>query len=240
MSTIPKPKKCDQNWLEMTPVEGGRICGGCNKMVVDFTKKPWEEIEQIQRENNNSICGMYKPKQLENWGREIPSQKQQLLKAAAITGAAISLVSSSVAQSGILNDQMIITGKVVDEGSCEELPFASIRFIGSDLITETDKEGNFLIIVNNQLRRRTSDSLEINHFGYKSKIIAISQLLELTKGNNILEIEPINSAEIIGFQGRIIDLGGTYFSVKRPTAVERVKWKLKNIFKRREKSDNQK
>jgi len=66
MTTITKPKYCGQNWLEMQPTDGGRICGQCDKVIVDFSKMSWTEIEQLQRQNNNAVCGMYNPDATKN------------------------------------------------------------------------------------------------------------------------------------------------------------------------------
>src|SRR5688572_10916265 len=72
MTTIQKPKYCDQDWLDMKPVPGGRLCKKCGHTLQDFTKSTWIEIEVIQQQNNNSICGMYNERQLKYWGREVP------------------------------------------------------------------------------------------------------------------------------------------------------------------------
>jgi hypothetical protein len=68
---ISKPLPCHQIWDEMLPVDGGRICTGCGKLVVDFRNHKWREIEQAQRESIVPLCGIYNPKQIENWGSEV-------------------------------------------------------------------------------------------------------------------------------------------------------------------------
>src|SRR5688572_8100373 len=73
MKPIPKPKYCEQDWLDMTRTDGGRICGKCSKTIVDFSKMTWSDIQKIQQANNNSVCGMYSPQQLKNWGRQVPT-----------------------------------------------------------------------------------------------------------------------------------------------------------------------
>ena len=54
----------------MNASPNGRICEKCEKEIFDFTKKSWNEIKGIQEENNNAVCGMYSPAQLDNWGHE--------------------------------------------------------------------------------------------------------------------------------------------------------------------------
>ena len=68
---LPKPLACNQVWENMSPCDGGRICTGCGKLVVDFRKYKWHEIEQVQRESMVPVCGLYNPKQIDNWGQDI-------------------------------------------------------------------------------------------------------------------------------------------------------------------------
>jgi hypothetical protein len=65
--SIPKPKHCDQNWLEMQEVQYGRICGKCENLLVDFRKKSWQEIRSIQYQSAHTTCGIYSESQLESW-----------------------------------------------------------------------------------------------------------------------------------------------------------------------------
>ena len=77
--TIPKP--CHENWNTMTPEEKGRFCSSCSKVVIDFTKKSSEEIQDYIVENKNqSVCGHFYKKQLDSIVIEIPQVtfKQQL------------------------------------------------------------------------------------------------------------------------------------------------------------------
>ena len=77
--TIPKP--CHENWNTMTPKEKGRFCSSCSKVVVDFTKKSSEEIQDYIVENKNQrVCGHFYKKQLDSIVIEIPQVtfKQQL------------------------------------------------------------------------------------------------------------------------------------------------------------------
>jgi hypothetical protein len=68
---IPKPLPCKQQWEDMLPVDGGKICTGCGKLVVDFRNYTWYEIEQMQRESIVPLCGFYNPVQLDNWGKQL-------------------------------------------------------------------------------------------------------------------------------------------------------------------------
>ena len=62
--SIPKP--CHENWDAMTPAEQGRFCSLCAKTVVDFTGMEDAEITiYLKSKKNNSVCGRFTNKQLE-------------------------------------------------------------------------------------------------------------------------------------------------------------------------------
>lgn len=220
---IPKPIHCGQNWLEMTPTNGGRICGQCYKKIVDFSNMSWMEIEQIQSQNNNEVCGMYNPKQLDYWGQEIPSHKDKLLKALAITGICVSFTSLVNAQS----DSLIIKGKVIDKQTNEALAFASVILKNHKDTTITDIDGNFKLVVKNIPKITYPDTLEVKYIGYLP--------LQMTFKN----LNSINdSVSDIGL--RSIDLTltptvstGIIFYVKAPTLGQKIKWKFHRWFKRK-------
>lgn len=222
--TIPKPKHCGQNWLEMNPTDGGRICGQCNKKIVDFSKMSWAEIERLQTQNNNSVCGMYKPRQLDYWGQEIPTYNNPLLKAAAITGLTVSFTFSSHGQTINTADSIVIKGKIIDETTFEELPFANVLLKNCKIKTSTDIDGNFKLVLRNIPSIPMPDTLEVNYIGYQKKQIIISDFnkIKVEGGEINLTLTPD--------RGNI-----TAFYVRKPTLGQRIKWKFKKWFGRREK-----
>lgn len=68
---LSKPLPCDQLWDDMLPVDGGRVCTACGKVVVDFRNLKWWEIEQAQRDSVVPLCGIYDKQQIEHWGSEV-------------------------------------------------------------------------------------------------------------------------------------------------------------------------
>jgi hypothetical protein len=214
-----KPKHCGQNWLEMSPIEGGRICGKCEKKIIDFSKMSWKEIENIQLQNDNSICGMYNPKQLEYWGQDIPKNKNFLYKSMTIAGLTISFAMTSYGQNENSSDSIIITGKVIDISTNEELPFTSVTLLRNKTEAMTDLEGNFKLIVKNPKSENLSDTLEIKNVGYVKKYIVL---------DDITKINPLEFTSEL----KLIP-GGITYSVSEPTFIERVKWKIRKIFKRK-------
>lgn len=223
MSSIPKPKHCGQNWLDMAPVQGGRICGQCEKKIVDFSKASWTEIESLQKQHNQSLCGMYHPKQLEHWGKEVPKSGNFLLKAAAITGLAVSLATTTYGQN--TTDSLIIEGMVFDSETGEQLPFAQVRLINNQLQTVTDIDGNFKLVLNNIPSAPIPDVLEVVYLDYPNKKMVFSDLKHLDQTqtdahlkNGKLEIDLSSESEI------------TAFYVHMPTRKERMKRKIRSWF----------
>lgn len=224
MTTIPKPKHCGQNWLEMNPTIGGRICRQCDKKIVDFSNKSWAEIEKIQRQNNNGVCGMYNPLQLDFWGQEIPTSNHSLLKAAAIAGLTISFATTSYGQTINMADSIVIKGKIIDEITSEELPFANVLLKNCKIKTVTDIDGNFKLVLRNIPSMLLPDTLEVNCIGYQKKQIIISNFDNLKVENGELNLTLAPEREDI-----------TAFYVQKPTLRQRINWKFKKWFGRREK-----
>ncbi len=231
MTTIPKPKHCGQNWLDMNPTEGGRICGQCEKKIVDFSKSSWSEIEKQQSLHNNGLCGMYHPKQLENWGQEISESNNSLLKAAVITGISISIANSSYGQSIINADSLVIQGKVIDGDVGEGLPAAIVRLKNNKIQTMTDMDGNFKLVLRNVPSTPIPDTLEISEVGYPKKLLVFNDLKQMNSSESGIKLEngKLNitlatpDTEIISFY------------VHAPTRAQRMKWKIKSWFRRKDK-----
>lgn len=57
------PKPCRENWTKMTPVEGGRHCGSCDKVITDFTDKTEYEI-LMAITSPNRVCGHFRSDQV--------------------------------------------------------------------------------------------------------------------------------------------------------------------------------
>ncbi|GAB2945949.1 hypothetical protein GCM10027048_08810 [Hymenobacter coalescens] len=63
-ASLSVPQPCPANWEQMTPVAGGRYCGSCEKMVVDFTGMSDPELLGWFARPTNRICGRFRPGQL--------------------------------------------------------------------------------------------------------------------------------------------------------------------------------
>jgi hypothetical protein len=65
---IMKPRlnfTCPESWENMTPAEGGRYCGSCEKVVTDFSKMSDKEILAVLSNSETRICGRFQNYQLE-------------------------------------------------------------------------------------------------------------------------------------------------------------------------------
>jgi hypothetical protein len=228
MTKIPKPKHCGQNWLEMTPTEGGRICGQCEKKIVDFSKKSWLEIEQHQKQNNYAVCGMYKRKQLDNWGKEIPKATNNIKQIITITSLTISLTTTAFSQKKNF-ESLIIKGKVVNTETNEPLPFANILLKRRKVGTSSDIDGNFQLTVRNIAISKVPDTLEITYVGYFSKKIIINDLKEFEQQENTIGLKEFKLD--LEMKSEIVYTSA--FFVSKPTLQEKLKYRFNKWFRRK-------
>lgn len=65
-STIPRDLRysCDRSWEEMRPIENGRFCEGCQKLVIDFAGWSRDEL-QAWFHAGRAGCGRYEAHQLD-------------------------------------------------------------------------------------------------------------------------------------------------------------------------------
>lgn len=74
---------CPMLWSKMDAVPGGRHCGSCNKVVVDFTQYTQEEIIDYFKKHGQNVCGQYRPDQLA--GHQPHSWRYRLAFASLLT-----------------------------------------------------------------------------------------------------------------------------------------------------------
>lgn len=65
MKSLNIPVPCNESWNEMHPESKGRLCGMCDRKVVNFAPMDDEAIIQyIQTNNSGRICGRLRTSQL--------------------------------------------------------------------------------------------------------------------------------------------------------------------------------
>lgn len=55
---------CSEKWEEMIPMERGKLCLRCDRLITDFTNKTDQEILDHIKASNGNICGRFKDDQL--------------------------------------------------------------------------------------------------------------------------------------------------------------------------------
>lgn len=186
--TINIPKPCHENWESMTPTDKGRHCTACQKNVFDFTSKTDEYIVKTFQENNN-VCGRFKPTQLNKELVFSRKEKNNYLSFAAsglFAFLGISCLETHAqgkpkiehvntifigkvnpVESNQSSSTNHISGTITDESKLP-LPGANIVIKGTSKGTISDFDGNFTI------EATPDDILQISYLGYESKEVKIS------------------------------------------------------------------
>lgn len=180
--TIPKP--CQENWLEMTPLEQGRFCQLCQKNVFDFTTASDRKILEAYNKDQQ-LCGRFTTSQL---NRDLHIRKEKSSIWVAATSAIVSFIglgtnevqsqeTIKVEQTDkkVLNDsienstneEIEVSGVVSDE--IGPLPGANVVIKGKAKGTQTNIDGEFKIKVN------SGDTIVYSFIGLENKEIKIEK-----------------------------------------------------------------
>jgi hypothetical protein len=224
--TIPKP--CHENWDAMTPVEKGRFCSNCQKIVTDFTHLSDREIARVLSDGG-AHCGQLLPEQL---GREytVPGQKPFWWVAAASSAFAFLMPVQSAAQTkteiptqtvpsiagqpATGQRELEFSGQVSDE--TDGLPGVSIAVKGTDVETKSDIDGNFSI------RARENDILVFSFVGMEDKVVVAHQTVKL----DVVMTPAVRLCKMTAMLGGI--------SVQRRSFCSRALHSIGNIFRKKE------
>ncbi len=213
----------------MTPTNDGRLCDKCSKNIVDFTNKKWSEIEKIQNDNNNSVCGMYSEKQLKFWGQDAPflSPNKAIVTSAIVLGlTAGSVFSQTPNVVDTSKEKTIIKGTVTgirDGGIIDTLGFTDVFLSNHKINVVADENGQYEIDITEHIDTAKGNSLVFSFIGYDNLEI---QLEDSLKGNITLDPQLIQNND---------NVGTIAFSIKEPTYIERIKYRLrlKDLFRKK-------
>ncbi|MFD1553409.1 hypothetical protein DNU06_07005 [Putridiphycobacter roseus] len=226
MKKIPKPLPCNERWAKMTPTEGGRTCQSCAKLIVDFRKKSWSGIAEIQEKNNNTICGVYSKKQLKNWGQEPPVNFRTLRKTASIVAISTAVSCSILSKGQNNNKDLVIYGTVSGDYFKKQhakIPIenAIIRIDSLNIESKTDSLGNFSFTVQrNQLNDSIVELTTISEF-YGEQHVSVNTS---SISNDSLRIEHYLKPVLIK------DISEpTMFYAAPPTIIESLKEKIDTL-----------
>ncbi len=107
------PEPCSENFSAMPPVDGGRYCGQCSKVITDFTKMTDAQLIDWMR-NHRGGCGTFRPDQLnrdliEPVVRKAPFGAGWLLSLLIMTGC----IRENGAKKGAIPEQVQTLGEPV-------------------------------------------------------------------------------------------------------------------------------
>jgi hypothetical protein len=137
-------KKCEQYWDEMTPVTGGKLCGKCDKKIVDFSNMTFSDIAFFMSESKEPICGFYKPEQL----NQISFSKGKLPIALSLTTLLAASTISKAQKIGIQTEQTVAQNILVQDTTIETSTLNlkqegdTVYFVGNVQYFDTTKQVN--------------------------------------------------------------------------------------------------
>lgn len=218
MPSMPKPQPCGQNWLAMSPTENGRRCGQCHKVIHDFSKLSWPQIEARQQAHGNALCGMYAPAQLTHWGQAPPASPSTGARLAAATMLALTLSAlPAPAQTAVAKDSgqaVILQGTVYDvteEGKPTPLAGVTVLLRGTTLGVSSSQNGHYELSIPYSVE--AASAIVFSMVGYRTTELA------LTPMDSGLQTHDV--------QLTFDDRNNEVFSVRMPTRMQRAKWALK-------------
>jgi hypothetical protein len=212
--SLPKPKYCDQKWLNMQPTANGRICGQCSKTIVDFSKMNWSEIEKIQQTNDHTVCGMYSNNQLKKWGIAPPNKCSKFSTTTALL-LSMTLALDTSAQTNRLETKTIIYGSIKSSENSDPLIFSNIFLKGTSRQVQSDADGNYELDITNYIDTLPNPTITFSYVGFKDLEIVLN-----IKQKGLIKCDALLSEDNV-IQN---------FYVRKPTLFERIKWTFQKWF----------
>lgn len=94
---------CNQPWEGMAQQPNGRLCGACNKVLVDFSTFSDTEIQRYHEQNAPGICGKYT-------SRQVQALAPRKAHSAARNGWLVAMFMGAMALSPLLTEAQDSTG----------------------------------------------------------------------------------------------------------------------------------
>ncbi len=207
-------KLCDQRWEDMTPNERGRLCAKCSKTIVDFRKMSDSDIARTHAFAEESVCGVYEPKQMRTPKRKM--SRHRINKRLSVFMASLGFLFSEQVEAqepvpkeqtikrediqkmqeraGPLDhgpqfqDTLIVTGKVLGERGAP-LPFVAIHAKGTKIGTTSDFDGNYTLGIPRDLSSPKDVVLVFTYVGYDTKSIDMGKALITTQNPVVVNME---------------------------------------------------
>jgi hypothetical protein len=237
--TIPNP--CSENWEAMEPREKSRFCASCQKCVIDFTASSDKEIYDFLKSKKENVCGRFTKNQID---RTLVLNKSNYRNRRGIAASLLFLStlgysksttmpiqstfkiqnkkntnSNIITENNIQIDSSIvkIMGIVLTNESNikEPLPYASIKIKGTEIVTSTNFDGEFELLIPNELTDLNTKTIVIDFAGFISKEITLSSFKSNQKMEIFLEVGALSGELIV---------------VEKRTFFQKIKYFLKRLF----------
>ena len=226
---------CNQNWSKMTDFDKGKFCGKCQKEVIDFTSYSKEEIYK-KLNNSNGVCGRLDLSQLKEEKLIKTKLENNFTKLTLIVGlgSILGITEPALAKSSetkteliekkdwksiipkkVLNDSIILKGKVLDQDNLP-VPGTNVILKGTKIGVQTDYDGLFSIAIPED-KLSSENYLTFAFIGFKTYNYKFYRANKYLKIN----LEPDTS-----FMGEVI-------IVRRTNIFDKIGYFFKNIFSRK-------
>ncbi len=179
---------CSEKWDDFTAASGGRFCGSCKKVVVDFTKMGDAEIVDFFRAKPTHICGRLRPDQLKVYSNTaivkihpglmllraglvslllavLPKQTSAQIPSVKTNTEMVQHPDTTTTEPTASRPKQIIRGVVKSEEDQLPLPGVNVYLRGSTEHTVTDADGQFEF----PRRLKEGDVLEFNFIGLETQ-----------------------------------------------------------------------
>lgn len=196
-------RRCEQRWDDMRPVEGGRLCGACDRRIVDFRPLTDVDVALTHLGDAGPVCGIYSDAQLARLGlvaaaparprralpvlalgasllgtgaaaQQAPPPTEAAVGAESAPGASLRAQAAPAAGSGTRTDTVTVTGVVRDGATGEILAGAMVWVEGTTHRTVTDSLGAYLLRVPRSAPAHRPQ-LAFTRIGYEHRRVPLSR-----------------------------------------------------------------
>lgn len=216
------PKPCTQDWNQMQGIDQNRYCLHCTKSVVDFSTKSEQEILKMLSNTSENVCGRFSKEQLikinkkehslhpmQKWIRAIGTAcllsfplvsfskeiKPPMVQTSLKSNFNFLKQASKELQGKVIDTiQNYVSGVVLDDKI--PLPNAKVSLKGTDIVTYTDFDGKFELIIPNE-KIVEQIILTIEYVGYDAYEWKINYKKLPIKEHKIILVSPMLLGEVV-------------------------------------------
>lgn len=157
---------------------------------------------------------------------------------ATITGLTVFMALPTNAQTTNKTESIIIKGQIFDEKNNDVIIGAQIILKNNNMVSTSDFDGNFQILVPNISSALMSDTLVVTYNGYLTKQIIFNDIkdvhasdVKIKKDHGGLKIFLLLDQEL---QQNLDEVTIIKYAVRKPTLKQRIHFKIKKWFEKKE------